>query len=179
MTPYNINQHKDFPNILTAFIEVEKNTRTKYEYDEELNSLKLDRILHSAVFYPHNYGFIPKTLCGDKDPLDVLVMTSEPLKPGTYCDVRPICHLIMEDEKGEDEKLLSVCLNDPYYNKITKKEQIDDHILKEISVFFETYKILEKKKWVKIKDWSTDNETKNLINKTHAMYIEKINKNNS
>ena len=135
-----------------------------------MQSLVLDRILHSAVFYPHNYGFIPETLCGDGDALDVLVMTSEPLMPGTYCKVRPICHLVMEDEKGQDEKLLAVSVNDPYYNNIVDKSGIADHILKEISVFFETYKILEKKKWVKVEDWSSEQETIQLILETRKRF---------
>tara|TARA_B100000424_G_C22945740_1_gene503450 strand:+ start:21594 stop:22124 length:531 start_codon:yes stop_codon:yes gene_type:complete len=171
MNPNNIHQDpSDFPDVLIAYIEVQKNTRTKYEYNADLNGLVLDRILHSAVFYPHNYGFIPETLCGDGDALDVLVMTSESLMPGTYCKVKPICHLVMEDEKGMDEKLLAVCINDPFYNCIKRKEDIPKHVLKEISVFFETYKLLEKKKWVKIKDWSNERETFELIQTTHDKY---------
>ena len=170
MNPNYIHQTDKFPQELYAYIEVQKNTRTKYEYDEKLQSLVLDRILHSAVFYPHNYGFIPETLCGDGDALDVLVMTSEPLMPGTYCKVRPICHLVMEDEKGQDEKLLAVSVDDPYYNNIVDKSGIADHILKEISVFFETYKILEKKKWVKVKDWSSEQDTIQLIWETHKKF---------
>ena len=146
MNPNNLRQGKEFPQELLAYIEVQKNTRTKYEYDDSVGGLVLDRVLHSAVFYPHNYGFIPETLCGDGDPLDVLIMTSEPLLPGTYCKVRPICHLVMEDEKGQDEKMLAIALNDPYYNTISEKCDISPHILEEISVFFQTYKMSEKKK---------------------------------
>ena len=173
-SPNLIHQSDKFPHELLAYIEVQKNTRTKYEYDEKMQTLVLDRILHSAVFYPHNYGFIPQTLCGDGDALDVLVMTSEPLMPGTFCKVRPICHLIMEDEKGQDEKLLAVCIDDPYYNTITKKSDISEHVLKEISVFFETYKILEKKKWVKVQDWSNETETLELIQTTYDNYFSKL-----
>ena len=173
MNPNQIQHGKNFPKELVAYIEVQKNTRTKYEYDENSGLLVLDRILHSAVFYPHNYGFVPQTLCGDGDPLDVLVMTSEPLLPGTLCHVRPICHLIMEDEKGADEKLLAVSLHDPYLNEIYCKKDISEHILKEISVFFETYKILEKKKWVKVKDWSSEEETISLIEQTHKDFLKK------
>tara|TARA_A100001015_G_scaffold283691_1_gene349245 strand:- start:2433 stop:2966 length:534 start_codon:yes stop_codon:yes gene_type:complete len=174
MNPNTIHQEVSiFPNELIAYIEVQKNTRTKYEYNSFLNALVLDRILHSAVFYPHNYGFIPETLCGDGDALDVLVMTSEPLLPGTYCKVKPICHLVMEDEKGMDEKLLAVCLNDPFYNSIESKKDLPLHVLKEISIFFETYKLLEKKKWVKIKDWSSEKETYELIKTTYDLYQKK------
>ena len=175
MNPNKVRQNKHtFPDELVAYIEVQKNTRTKYEYDEELGALVLDRVLHSAVFYPHNYGFVPETLCGDGDPLDVLVMSGESLLPGTFCKVRPICHLIMEDEKGQDEKLLAVSVNDPYYNDIVDKSGLADHILKEISVFFETYKTLEKKKWVKVRGWSTEQETTELIWKTYKDFATSV-----
>ena len=170
MNPNIIRQGKEFPNELFAYIEVQKNTRTKYEFDQDLQSLVLDRILHSAVFYPHNYGFIPETHCGDGDPLDVLVMTSEPLMPGTLCKVRPICHLVMEDEKGQDEKLIAVCIDDPYVKNIHRKEEIEPHVLEEISMFFKTYKLLEKKKWVQVKDWSTHEQTIELINNSHKNF---------
>jgi len=173
MNPNNLRQGKGFPQELLAYIEVQKNTRTKYEYDESVGGLVLDRVLHSAVFYPHNYGFIPETLCGDGDPLDVLIMTSEPLLPGTYCKVRPICHLVMEDEKGQDEKMLAVALNDPYYNTISEKCDISPHILEEISVFFQTYKMSEKKKWVKVYDWSSETDTISLINRTRELFLTK------
>lgn len=179
MNPNIIHQGNGFPNELFAYIEVQKNTRTKYEFDQELQSLILDRILHSAVFYPHNYGFIPETLCGDGDPLDVLVMTSEPLMPGTLCKIRPICHLVMEDEKGQDEKLLAVCINDPYLKNIHTKDEIDLHILEEISMFFKTYKLLEKKKWAQVKDWSTQEETTQLILDSHQAFLAKTKKKNT
>ena len=173
MNPNNLRQGKEFPQELLAYIEVQKNTRTKYEYDDSVGGLVLDRVLHSAVFYPHNYGFIPETLCGDGDPLDVLIMTSEPLLPGTYCKVRPICHLVMEDEKGQDEKMLAIALNDPYYNTISEKCDISPHILEEISVFFQTYKMSEKKKWVKVYDWSSETDTISLINRTRELFLTK------
>ena len=80
----------------------------KYEWDSKYNTLVLDRVLHSAVFYPHNYGFIPETLCDDGDHLDVLVLSDGPMIPGSSVVVRPICYMIMEDEKGMDEKVLAV-----------------------------------------------------------------------
>jgi len=173
MDPKRIHQDCCFPQEMYSYIEVQKNTRTKYEYDEKLKALVLDRVLHSAVFYPHNYGYIPETLGGDGDPLDVLVITSESLMPGTYCKVRPICHLIMEDEKGKDEKLVAVCINDPTFGDIHKKDDLPNHMLNEISVFFETYKILEKKKWVKVTGWSNEEETQNLIKNSYSNYIAK------
>jgi len=178
MNPNNLRQDASFPQELWAYIEVQKNTRTKYEYDETIGGLVLDRVLHSAVFYPHNYGFIPETLCGDGDPLDVLVMTSDPLLPGTFCKVRPICHLVMEDEKGRDEKLLAVAINDPCHNNIFKKGDISPHILEEISVFFQTYKMSEKTKWVKVYEWSNEEETITLVRETHNAFSRKNQKTN-
>ena len=175
MDPKSIHQGCSFPDEMYAYIEVQKNTRTKYEYNEKLKALVLDRVLHSAVFYPHNYGYIPETLCGDGDPLDVLVITSESLMPGTYCKVRPICHLIMEDEKGKDEKLVAVCINDPTFGDIYKKNKLPKHMLDEISVFFDTYKMLEKKKWVKVTGWSNEEETIALLRDSYTEHIIRLN----
>ena len=122
------------------------------------------------VFYPHNYGFIPQTLCDDGDPLDVLVICDGPLIPGCFVQVRPICYMVMEDEKGNDEKLLAVVEKDPHYSHIKTIDDIPDHTLKEISQFFETYKTLEKEKWVKIGGWKDKNEAFKLIKSTHEKY---------
>ena len=162
--PYNIKiKSNKYPNIITAFIEVAEKSRMKYEWDHTKNSLVLDRVLHSAVFYPHNYGFIPETLCDDGDPLDVLVMCQEPLIPGCIVDVRPICYMVMEDEKGRDEKLLAVVDKDPLYSHINNIDDLPKHVLKEISHFFETYKLLEKEKWSKVGSWHDKNDSFQLI----------------
>ena len=175
MDTKRIHQDCCFPQEMYSYIEVQKNTRTKYEYDEKLKALVLDRVLHSAVFYPHNYGYIPETLCGDGDPLDVLVITSESLMPGTYCKVHPICHLIMEDEKWKDEKLVAVCINDPTFGHICRKDELPKHMLDEISVFFETYKMLEKKKWVKVTGWSNEEESIALLRDSYTEYVISLN----
>jgi inorganic pyrophosphatase len=172
--PYNISIISEtYPSSIPAFIEVSQNSRMKYEWSPEMNSLVLDRILHSAVFYPHNYGFIPQTLCDDGDPLDVLVMTDAPIIPGCLVQVRPICYLVMEDEKGYDEKLLAIAEKDPHHNYIHTKEDIPSHKLNEITHFFETYKSLEKNKWTKIGDWKSTNDTHKLIQITHNKYKNK------
>ena len=169
--PYNTNiDSNNFPKSLPAFIEVSQASRMKYEWCHKKKALELDRVLHSAVFYPHNYGFIPQTLCDDGDPLDVLVMCDGPLIPGCFVQVRPICYMVMEDEKGKDEKLLAVAEKDPHYNHIYNIEDIPEHKLKEISQFFETYKSLEKEKWVKIGSWKNTQEAYQLINTTYSKY---------
>ena len=177
--PYNIKINSPkYPHIIPAFIEVAEKSRMKYEWDHTRNSLVLDRVLHSAVFYPHNYGFIPETLCDDGDPLDVLVMCQEPLIPGCIVDVRPICYMIMEDEKGRDEKLLAVVNKDPLYSHINDMNDIPKHVLKEISQFFETYKLLEKEKWSKVGSWHDKKDSFELIEQSRQHY-QKIKKNSS
>ncbi|EWM23239.1 inorganic diphosphatase [Nannochloropsis gaditana] len=94
---------KAFPGEVPVFIEVSKGSRMKYEWDSNVGLLRLDRVLHSAVFYPFDYGFIPQTLCDDGDPLDVLVMGDSSLEPGCIVDVRVLGYMVMEDEKGKDE----------------------------------------------------------------------------
>ena len=174
--PYNIKiKSNKYPNIIPAFIEVAEKSRMKYEWDHTKNSLVLDRVLHSAVFYPHNYGFIPETLCDDGDPLDVLVMCQEPLIPGCIVDVRPICYMVMEDEKGRDEKLLAVVDKDPLYSHINNIDDLPKHVLKEISHFFETYKLLEKEKWSKVGSWHDKNDSFQLIEDSLQHY-QKIKK---
>jgi len=169
--PYNTKIQSDtFPESIPSFIEVSQSSRMKYEWSHKKKALELDRVLHSAVFYPHNYGFIPQTLCDDGDPLDVLVMCDGPLIPGCFVQVRPICYMVMEDEKGNDEKLLAVVEKDPHYSHIKTIDDIPDHTLKEISQFFETYKTLEKEKWVKIGGWKDKNEAFKLIKSTHEKY---------
>ena len=172
--PYNTPiKTKKYPDSIPAFIEVSQGSRMKYEWSHQKRALELDRVLHSAVFYPHNYGFIPQTLCDDGDPLDVLVMCEGPLIPGCFVNIRPICYMVMEDEKGIDEKLLAVAEKDPHYSHINTIDDIPSHVLKEISQFFETYKTLEKEKWVKVGGWKNKDEALDLINQTHEFYMNK------
>jgi inorganic pyrophosphatase len=177
--PYNTPiKSKKYPDSIPAFIEVSQGSRMKYEWSHKKKALELDRVLHSAVFYPHNYGFIPQTLCDDGDPLDVLVVCEGPLIPGSFVNIRPICYMIMEDEKGNDEKLLAVPEKDPHYSHIKSMDDIPPHTLKEISQFFETYKILEKEKWAKVGEWKNKLEAIDLINLTHEKYMTQIKKSN-
>lgn len=128
-----------------AYIEVQKGDANKYEWDKQTGFLTLDRVLHSAVFYPGDYGFIPRTLCGDGDPIDVLVLSSFKVNCGVLCDVRVIGALNMSDEKGEDQKLIAVIRSDPRWDEVGDLCDVEDHIKREIQHFFETYKELENK----------------------------------
>ena len=128
-----------------AFIEIPQGSRNKYEYDEELGGLKLDRVLYSSVHYPTDYGFVPDTLAEDGDHLDILVLMQEPTFPGCYIEARPIGGLDMADEKGSDFKVLAVPVGDPRYQHVTDLPSLGEHWLKEIETFFDTYKLLEPK----------------------------------
>lgn len=129
-----------------VLIEIPKGSRNKYEYDFVLNKIRFDRMLFSSMMYPGDYGFIPETLALDGDPLDVLVLTSEPTFPMCVMEVTPIGVFHMTDEKGPDEKLICVPVNDPIWNNRKSISDINPHRLKEIEHFFEVYKDLEEKK---------------------------------
>eukprot|EP00301_Raphidiophrys_heterophryoidea_P018545 c3543_g1_i1.p1 GENE.c3543_g1_i1~~c3543_g1_i1.p1 ORF type:complete len:249 (-),score=51.57 c3543_g1_i1:25-771(-) len=170
---YDLPLGKKFPDQVPAVIEVSKGSRNKYEWDEEIGFLVLDRVLHSAVFYPYDYGFIPQTLCEDGDPLDVLVMGDSPIAPGSVVHARPIAYMVMEDEKGKDEKVLAVSAKDPFFENIKSLGDLSESTLRQITQFFETYKALEKGKWVKVGGWKTTSETHELIAHTHNQYLLK------
>lgn len=164
-----------FPRLIPAFIEISKGSNIKYEWCEELQALILDRILHSSVMYPENYGFIPQTLCDDGDPLDVLILSNHKFQPGTIVYVRPICYMDMTDEKGRDEKLLAVADEEPYFKYVNCMTDISEHKLKEIIEFFSTYKNLEKDKWSSVGDWKDIDETIELIKTSHTAYCNSLN----
>eukprot|EP00471_Norrisiella_sphaerica_P005280 CAMPEP_0184478502 /NCGR_PEP_ID=MMETSP0113_2-20130426/512_1 /TAXON_ID=91329 /ORGANISM="Norrisiella sphaerica, Strain BC52" /LENGTH=251 /DNA_ID=CAMNT_0026856315 /DNA_START=226 /DNA_END=981 /DNA_ORIENTATION=+ len=176
---YSVPIGEKQPDEVRCFVEVSKGSRNKYEWDEESGHIVLDRVLHSAVFYPHNYGFVPQTLCGDGDPLDVLIIGDDPLEPGCFVDVRPIGYLVMQDEKGKDEKLLAVAAKDPRLYEVRTLRNVPEHVLREITQFFETYKTLEKDKWVSVGGWKGTVDAKLLIEATHRAYLEKKDKGGS
>jgi inorganic pyrophosphatase len=133
---------------ITAFIEIPKGSKVKYELDKETGLLKVDRILFSAVHYPANYGFIPRTYCDDGDPLDVLVLCQEPVAPFCMMRARAIGLMQMRDDKGLDDKVIAVHMDDPAYNQYTHIREVPQHTLIELKRFFEDYKTLEHKKVV-------------------------------
>jgi inorganic pyrophosphatase len=146
---------KKAPEEVNAFIEIPQGSTTKYELDKESGVLKVDRFLHTNMFFPFNYGFIPTTLAEDGDPLDVLVLSIYPIKPGTVIAVRPIGMLEMEDESGIDTKILSVPVEkvDPKYKGVKDIKDLDKEQLDRIKHFFDHYKDLEPGKWVKTRNF--------------------------
>jgi inorganic pyrophosphatase len=126
-------------------IEIARGSHLKYEVDKPTGMLRLDRVLYSAVHYPANYGFIPRTHADDGDPLDILVLMQEPVQPLSIVRARALGGLRMVDDKGGDDKIVSVCVDDPAYAQYESLEQLPPHVMKELDRFFRDYKMLEEK----------------------------------
>ena len=137
---------------ISVYIEIPRGSRNKYEFDHHAGALKLDRFLFSSVVYPTDYGFIPETLSLDGDPLDVLVLVSEPTFPGCTIDVRPIGLFKMADDKGIDDKVLCVPISDPGWNTHQALDDVPQQLQDEIQHFFSIYKNLERKD-VRVDGW--------------------------
>jgi inorganic pyrophosphatase len=129
-----------------VLIEIPKGSRNKYEYDFKLKKIRYDRMIFSSMMYPADYGFVPETLALDGDPLDVLVLVTEPTFPGCVMQVKPIGVFHMTDEKGPDEKIICVPVSDPISSKVNDLKELNPHLIQEIEHFFQVYKDLEKKK---------------------------------
>ena len=158
------------PVILNAIIEVISGSRDKYEYKHEWEAFVLDRIIPSSVIFPVEYGFVPQTFSDDNDPLDIMVLSHEPLEVGCIVKVRVIGALIIEDEHGEDPKILSVLVDDVRFNDYNDISDVNKHKLIEIQEFYETYKRLEPHKWVKFKEWKNAEGAKEIVNYSIEMY---------
>ena len=154
------------PNDINVIIEVPVGGQPiKYELDKESGVLVVDRFLHTPMFYPGNYGFVPHTLSEDGDPIDVLICNTRQLVPGCVINVRPVGVLVMEDNAGQDEKVIAVpsAHLTKRYSHIHTHTDIPDITLEQIEHFFEHYKDLEPGKWVKIGDWHGADDAKQLI----------------
>jgi len=162
------------PDLVNVIVEVIMGSRDKYEYKSEWEVFVLDRVLHSSVVFPVDYGFIPQTWFDDNDPLDVMVLGYEPLEVGCLIKARTISALILEDEEGEDPKILSVPVNDPRFDGFHEITDVHPHKLREIQEFFEVYKRLEPRKWVKFKAWKNAEEAKKIVNYAIELYKKRI-----
>lgn len=131
------------PDEMTVVVEIPRDSKNKYELDKQTGLFKLDRVLYSAVRYPGDYGFFPRTLAEDDDPLDALVMVSLPTFPGCGIDARPIGLFRMRDKGEMDEKILCVPVNDPMYDDYERIGDVPGHFLREVEHFFKVYKDLE------------------------------------
>ncbi len=131
-----------------AVVEISRGQQSKYELDKETGLIRLDRVLYTSTHYPQNYGFIPRTYAGDNDPLDVLILCSQPLVPMTIVTCIPIGAVKMIDNGEVDEKIIAIAANDPTYSSYESIEEIPAHVFQEIRHFFQVYKTLEGKETV-------------------------------
>lgn len=177
---YEMNLWRDIPSgdnppdLLNVVVEVISGSRDKYEYSKDWETMVLDRVLHSSVVFPIEYGFVPQTWAQDSDPLDVMVLSYEPLEVGTIVKVRVIGVLIMEDEQGMDSKILTVPISDPRFNGVVSLQKVHPHRLREIQEFFEIYKRLEPHKWVRFKSWENVTHARTIINNAIARFKQQI-----
>jgi len=154
------------PTDVNVIIEVPMGSEPiKYEMDKDSGAIFVDRFLHTAMTYPCNYGFIPHTLSDDGDPVDVLVVGRRALMPGCVVAVRPIGVLLMEDYKGQDEKILAVPVHrlHPFWDEVEEYTDLPGVLIDQIKHFFEHYKDLEKGKWVKVHGWGDKAKAEALI----------------
>jgi inorganic pyrophosphatase len=171
MHPWH-DTHIDESTIATGFpviVEIPKGSTNKYELDKDTGLLRLDRVLYSAVYYPADYGFIPRTFCGDGDPLDALVLGQEPVYPLTIVEARAVGVMRMRDEKGVDDKIVAVSVRDPSFEGYTDKAQLPPHVLRQLRRCFEDYKTLEHKQVV-IEDLLGPEDAVRIIREGMEMY---------
>ena len=142
---HDVKPNRITPEKFLALIEISKGSKNKYELDKETGHLILDRVLFTSTHYPQNYGFIPRTYADDYDPLDVLVLCSEDILPMSFVECSPIGVLIMTDNGLNDEKIIAVANNDPFYNGYKDISEVPQHVMDEIKHFFSVYKTLEGK----------------------------------
>ena len=157
---------------LNMIVEIPRGSRNKYELHKESGLIRLDRLLYSAVYYPGDYGFVPRTLASDGDPLDLVCMVTVPTFPGCLIEVRPIGLFLMEDAKGLDEKVLAVPRRDPLYGEYQELDDAPPHFLKEMMHFFTIYKDLEEEKRTTVQGWRPRSEVAGVVEEAIRRYAE-------
>lgn len=155
---------------MNIIVEVASGSRDKYEYNPKWEAFVLDRVLHSSIVFPVEYGFIPQTWFTDGDPLDAMVLGYEPLHVSSVVKARAIGALVMEDEKGDDTKILCAPIGDPRFEGYKELSDVHENKLREIQDFFEFYKRLEPRKWVKFKEWAGSEEARKIIRDAASRY---------
>ena len=156
-----------------CYIEIQKGSKSKYELDKPTGVLRLDRVLYTSTVYPASYGFIPRTLADDGDPLDVLVLCSEPILPATLVQCYPIGVINMIDDGKMDEKIIAIPFREPTYNFYTDIAQLPHHIFEEMMHFFEVYKMLEHKK-TSVKEIMGRDSAVRIVQKSIDLYNKEI-----
>lgn len=169
---HDISSDRIKPEQFTAVIEIEKGSKTKYELDKETGMLMIDRILSTSTQYPAAYGFIPKTLSEDGDPLDVVVLCSERIRPMSLVTCYPVAVIRMIDGGEHDEKIVAVVKSDKIFNEFTRLEQLPHHVINEMVHFFTVYKDLEGKK-TSIEKVEDENMARQVIVESIERYNQK------
>lgn len=157
------------PEIVNALMEIPQGSRTKYEIDKETGLLKLDRVIYSSFHYPVNYGFIPQTLGHDGDPLDILVLCSQPIQALCLVQATVIGNMQMIDSGEKDDKIIAVASKDPSVNHITSIEEMPPHFISQLRNYFEQYKVLENKQ-VQIEEFQDKETAFEIINEAILFY---------
>lgn len=171
---HDIKKERISPDDFVACIEIEQGCKNKYELDKETGLIILDRVLYTSTHYPMNYGFIPRTLSQDGDPLDVFVLCSQPIEKMSLVRCYPIGVIIMTDRNEKDEKVIAIPFGDPQYNSYKDIGELPKHILDELTHFLKVYKELENKS-VHIDFTGGANEAKNVIKDCMESYEKKFN----
>lgn len=166
------------PDIVYALIEIPRGSSNKYEFDLKYNVMRLDRVLHSTVYYPGEYGLIPQTISYDGDPADILVIASNKTFSGCLLRAKPVGLLLMEDSGSHDNKILGVAYDDPLYREVDNYSQLPNHLLKQIENFFESYKTLENKV-TKVLGWGDEKQAKEYIKEVHQRYLDSFKEKNN
>jgi len=168
---HNVNPDRIRPEDFLTVIEISKGSKKKYELDKDTGLIILDRILYTSTHYPANYGFIPRTYADDDDPLDVLVLCSEPIEPLVLVRAYPIGVITMVDSEAADEKIIAIPFEDPTYNSYRSIEALPNHIFSEMQHFFEVYKALEGKSTA-VRRAKGQRDAIDIIKKAMAKYDE-------
>lgn len=171
----DINPKRITADDFIAYIEIECGSKNKYELDKETGFIILDRVLYTSTHYPMNYGFIPRTLSGDGDPLDVFVLCSQPIEKMSLVRCYPIGVVFMRDGEADDEKIIAIPFGDPQYNGYTDISELPVHIVDELKHFLNVYKQLENKT-VKVLEVGSHEVAKQTIIKNIDCYIETFEK---
>ena len=159
------------PRLVNAIIEIPQGSRAKYEIDKDSGLLKLDRIIYSSFYYPCNYGFIPQTYGDDKDPLDILVITSQPVQAMCLMEAKVVGVMQMVDSGDADDKIIAVAANDPSVKHYNNMEELPKHFFDELRHFFEEYKKLENK-MVVVEEFGDKNKALQVIQDAMKFYKE-------
>lgn len=176
MNPWHdVSAGDETPDVVNGIIEIPRGSRAKYELDKDSGLLKLDRVLYSAMYYPHNYGFIPKTYCDDDDPLDILVLSQIEIQPLCLLEAKVIGVMRMIDNGEADDKIIAVAKHDMSVNHINDISELPKHLLREVRNFFEDYKKLENKTVV-VEEFQNRETALTIVEKSFQDYNEKFGK---